>query len=157
MLPKTSAANSRGCGESRRSGKTAAGWESVQGTAKRKVSCHHQPPPPPGEKIRDRSARHQTSPAVGRRGRLIENPIVVKLYKSMTTSRIGCERDHAAHVAALRSKRRESQPPSLLKSSSFPVAEFGNLAKSTDPKSLSAKKSLCSVPPIQRQLPLTYL
>jgi hypothetical protein len=50
MLPKTSAANSRGCGESRRSGKTAAGWESVQGTAKREASCHHQPTPPPGRK-----------------------------------------------------------------------------------------------------------
>jgi hypothetical protein len=111
----------------------------------------------PEEKIPRSFARQQTSPAVGRRARLIENPIVVRLYKSMTTSRIGCERDHAPHEATLRSKRRESQPPSLLKSSSFPVAEFGNLAKSTDPKSLSAKKSLCSVPPIQRQLPLTYL
>src|SRR5207249_8701845 len=50
MLPKTSAANSRGCGESRRSGKTAAGWESVQDTAKREASCHHQPTPPPGRK-----------------------------------------------------------------------------------------------------------
>src|SRR5438094_8837160 len=51
MLPKTSAANSRGCGENRRSGKTAAGWENVQGTAKREASCHHQPTPPPGRKI----------------------------------------------------------------------------------------------------------
>src|SRR5712691_6638541 len=58
MLPKISAANSRGCGESRRSGKTAAGWESVQGTAKREASCHHQPTPPPGRK----------NPAIVRRG-----------------------------------------------------------------------------------------
>jgi hypothetical protein len=50
MVPKTSAAKSRGRGESRRSGKTAAGWESVQGTAKREASCHHQPTPPPGRK-----------------------------------------------------------------------------------------------------------
>jgi hypothetical protein len=50
MLPKTSAANSRGSGGSLRSGKTAAGWESVQGTAKREASCHYQPTPPPGRK-----------------------------------------------------------------------------------------------------------
>src|SRR6266850_2994632 len=105
MLPKTSAANSRGCGESRRSGKTAAGWESVQGTAKRDASCHHQPTPPPGRKnpaIVRRSTRHRRQPGVT--VVQLENPVVVRLHKSVTTSRIGCEHDHAAHVATFKIK-----------------------------------------------------